>query len=271
MCNSVNIKTLVTWVHYLTLAETDLDFLEEKTHKESSKEFDESGNLLKEISYLPNGDVDEYRENKFDKNNNLILRQSNINGEFGDKIEYQYNESGQIIKEIKHYIDGSTDTIQYKYNTSNNLVEKFCIDCDGELEFKELYEYDNDNHLIKTERIEDEETVMIEELKYGTGNQILTKRFVDKLNDQNQVTHYEYNPECYLIKESIENDSVTSYEYNDFGQVNIERTLDNADNPRRIIENTWQEGNLIEQQETSFTDGIIKEHKIRRTFEYSYF
>ncbi|MEI7500356.1 MAG: hypothetical protein WCK84_07885 [Bacteroidota bacterium] len=121
-------------------------------HPYHYNEFDMDGRPLTEIKYSRYGDFEEKVEYGYDSTGNLI-RESYYPEEnvLAEEKTFNRNEAGQVICVLKHYQDGSVDTIDYQYNESDQLVKKTITTDEGEVEQVETFEWENDtlsNHNI---------------------------------------------------------------------------------------------------------------------------
>ena len=186
-----------------------------------SEEYDENGNVVKRTDYK-DGKIDSTTSNAYDQDGKLRNSQKDISGFFFGTMYcfYQYDESGNLLKEsfTAHY--DCSDTTQPSYDSEgykdyvyeNGLLVKVSeSQTDYEADIytttsHEEYEYDDKGQLIKT-------TV------YSSGTnseEVLSCEIV-----------FEYDEEGRLIKKTKSfadgSDKVESYEYD--GSGNLVKTV----------------------------------------------
>ena len=155
-------------------------------HPHHYSEFDAGEHLLKEISYNRDGNFEEMVEYGYDSAGNLI-RESYypVENELAEEKTFERNDSGQIIRTLKHYQDGSLDTITSEYNGSNQLIKQITTTEEGEIDEIETFEWENG-------------VIVNHKLVDGTGEMI-------SLPDENQVkpdqTRVVQNEKGQVIKE----------------------------------------------------------------------
>ena len=113
-------------------------------HMHHFSEFDHNGNLLKEIKYNRQGDFEEMFDYGYDPKGNLI-RESYYpdENELAEEKIFERNDSGQVIRSLKNYQDGSLDTTTFQYDESYQLIKKTTTTDEGEIEQIEKFEWDN--------------------------------------------------------------------------------------------------------------------------------
>ncbi len=152
-------------------------------HPHHYTEFDQQGKPLTEIRYNRYGDFEEKIEYGYDLQGNLI-RESYYSeeNELAEEKTFEQNESGQVIRILKHYQDGSIDTIDFLYNDANKLVKKTITTDEGEIEQVEAFEWENDTMVNHTLFDADGEVISSPEEITAKPNQTRITR-----NDQEQV------------------------------------------------------------------------------------
>lgn len=203
--DDVKIKTEIKW-------KVDKN-TEEKINKVYYKEFDKYGNILLNLDYFSNGEVNcksEYEyTNRFNglETKTVFDNSGNVIDEF--KTEYILNKNGNIDKEIKYSDNGNIDkVINYFYDDMGNLVRKTNShpDEDSSKTIEYSYSYNDVGNVV--ERI-------VNDLSFP--NSVTRDSVIYLPNNNNiQVINYEDN---------ILN-SVTSYIYNDLGQIKKEIITD---------------------------------------------
>lgn len=227
---------------------------DDKGHKYSFTEMNDQGNVTLDVKYNAAGGIeDKFVHNYNDKGHlieEFIFMQDD---EIADHKTYEPDEKGNIIRELKHYADGTTDTIEYKLDEQGKILEKTTTDSDNEIEAKEIYTYQN-NKLAGKEEYEYGELVAKESILYDdSGKSIENSKWqIDGEVHRNKYTWDEngriekvltYNEKDKLISKSL-------YSYNDKNKV-TEIDEENL-RGRTITTMTYDEqGNAVEQTEAN--------------------
>ena len=133
----------ITQNDYIIRNVTD-DALDIQVHLNHFSEFDQAGNLSKEIKYNRHGEFEEMYEYAYNEKGQLISESFYpLENELAELNKFERNESGMIIRSFKHYQDSSIDTTTYLYDESNQLIQKTTTSDEGEVEQVESFEWDN--------------------------------------------------------------------------------------------------------------------------------
>jgi len=218
---------------------------EEKGYRYSLTEHDEKGNVVLEVKYNSDEELEDKYTFKYDENDHVIEEIHYLT--FKDIAEhktYERDKKGKIVKAFKHYNDGSKDTIEYHFNDDGLLMEMVTIDSYDEVEAKIICEYENGN-LILEEAYEYDELILkqtysydkdgnvIEESKwnedegnirqanvYDENNRVIKVLFYNKKDELAVKTEYEYSKEGKIIgvtEEDQHGKKVTTVTYDDKG------------------------------------------------------
>jgi len=232
---------------------------EDKGYKYSFAEMNANGDVILDMKYNTAGVADEKSIRLFNENGQLIEEFYYIQeDEIADHSTYQTDENGNIIREVKHYADGTKDTIDYSYDLQGNILEKITTDSENEVEAKEIYTYQN-NKLTEKKEYEFGELVGKESIRYDdSGKSIENSKWqMDGESHRNKYTWDEsgrlekiltYNKANKLIAKIL-------YSYNDGNKATEieEETL----HGRTITTLRYDEhGNVVEQTETNREGGI---------------
>lgn len=101
------------------------------------------------------------------------------NGETIDKVIYEYNSKGKLIKETEDMSDLSPDLMvsTYKYDEKGNLIEYSSFSDYSEAFIK--YKYNDKNQLIEVKKTLIEEGEYTEYLIYDNNDNLLEKRYTN--------------------------------------------------------------------------------------------
>lgn len=236
---------------------------------QSTQEFDDSGNLLAEITYTAEGEIADKNVYRFDESGRLT--ESMIYGQDGDVLERVKafrDFEGKLIKEEVCYLDGSVDTRHFEYDANGALTGLKVTDDEGSLEYVEKYEY-QDGKLVKTERLLDgDELVFSQEDMYEDGL-IRTRKTWSNEDEEPYTLVQEFNAAGRRLAE---------FRYDGKDQV-IERNIYEEDEAGRLIciveenrqrKNTTvfrydEEGRMTYQAETDLKGQL--NHEVFRTYD----
>jgi antitoxin component YwqK of YwqJK toxin-antitoxin module len=233
----------------------------------SETEYDNSKNIVKDIAFNPDGNIDhryEYIYNENGKVSEEILYYEN--NEVADRKKYEYDEKGNVIKELVFYEDETYDTIHYSYNAEMNLIEKTTLSYEGETDEKEIFEYSKGKMILNA--IFDGEKKKFYETTYKYNEAGKVTEVTEWDSDTNKKTRTEstYDANGNLVKQLRFADETliakmifTIDENSRVSQVNDEDV-----NHKNTIKLLYDEkGNMIEETEYNFKNEL--NHKITRT------
>jgi antitoxin component YwqK of YwqJK toxin-antitoxin module len=238
----------------------------------SSSVYNENGHLLTDIKFDNHGQTTGTSVYKYNDKGFLIFEETlDENGQTEEKVSWEVDENGRILKKFVHYLDDTIDTIHYQYNDEGLLIQVIQKDEDGQEEHREEYEYNNGKRIaerhyeygaLETENIFEyddngrlievtasgpEEAVTLVNEYDEKGNRIKTLKYTadDKLVEKHLMT---YDAQGRLIGMSEE----TPYKKN-----NVVMELDAAGNAIRQTE-TDRNGQLVSLVEREYdADGNV--------------
>lgn len=183
------------------------------------KEFDENGNLIKEISYDENGipfspiEVHQYDKKRLIETTYLIDR--TWDGKYKKEIHktnYMYNDKGWLIEEKSYDNETIYKMYTHKYDKKGNRIETFVYDEDGEIDSKIVYELRDDEDTVICTVYDDDgnmtsksETTPVGYIRYDEKGNVdcryiyEDKRLVEKIFD-NYIWRIEYNKKGHCVK-----------------------------------------------------------------------
>lgn len=219
--------------------------------------FDKNGNLIGEDRYDQGGTLISRMLYKYNHKNLLTVEESyDETGELQEKLVYDYDENGRILKKFVHYLDGTVDTITYKY-IGDNLSRKVLFNENGEKETEEQFSFNGDK-MIKEEKFDYGKLIEKNEFKYDlNGNLIETIRFKDGkfskvVNEydgkRNRTRTFTYNKKDKLIGKSL-------YEFDEAGNRIVVQEEDRF--RKNTVKMTYDEnGNVTSQVEMNSDGGL---------------
>ena len=108
--------------------------------------YDEDGNETERITYSPEGETEERIIVNY-SNGHPVEEILELGGEVAEKTTREYDDSGTLLYEFRHYQDGEPDKISYTYE-DGKPVQKLVTDSDGDEGEKFLWHY-KDGKLAK--------------------------------------------------------------------------------------------------------------------------
>ena len=237
-----------------------------KGYKYSMTDYDENGNIILEVRFNPDEELEDKYIYKYDKKNQLIEDIHYLTyKDIAEHKTYDMDEKGKIIKVYKHYNDGSKDTIEYRYNEKDLLIEQVTIDSYDEIEAKNIYEYENEN-LILEEVYEYDELISKQSFSYDEkGNIIEENKWTEDDGNLRRVNEYNDNNELikvlfYNRKEKLA--AKTEYSYSESGK--ISKVTEEDQHGKNITTIQYDDkGNAVEQVETN-PNGDVNNKAIRK-------
>lgn len=246
-----------------------IDLNQEFDHRQSYREYDETGRLLLEIAYTQDGEIADKVSHRYDETGRLL--ESHIYGEDDEILERKevvWGNEGRVTRELTHYLDGSTDTHEYFYDHNGKLIGMKVKDDEDELEFSEKFFHEGDK-LVKVERCDsDDKVIFRQEDEYVDG--IFRARKIWSSEEEEPYTMIQqFNAAGHREQE---------LRYNSREQL-IERNISETDEQGRVVriveenrqrKNTTEftfdgQGNVTHQVETDLNGNL--NHKVYR--EYS--
>lgn len=160
----------------------------------SHSEFDAKGNLTEQSVYTQDGVLVERIINEFDANGFLIREKYLADAdETSEEKSFQRDDKGLVLKEFKHYNDGSFDTTNYEYDNQYRIISKVTMNDEGEIEQKILNEY-RDDFLVKTQTFDGENNlVQLDEFKYDEKGNSVEHKKIDNESGTNAFIVTSYN------------------------------------------------------------------------------
>jgi len=268
--------------------------------KYSTTRFDEKGNVLEEIKFNEDGEIDDRIINTYDKNGKLIdMKNYYADEELAEHNSYERNDKGHVVVSYKHYQDGEKDTVKYLYNSDDQLVEKITIDSYNEEESRETITYQA-GKATQRKVVEYDELVLEENFSYGNNMQLEEHskwsveeedaRYVNRFDEKGRIakilkynlkkeliakTEYQYNEDDSIneiVEEVPGQKNTTSMEYDAQGNT-IKQTEKNQDGEIvHIVSRKYNEANeLMETSVEVFNldAGVSNGYTLK--YEYSYF
>ncbi len=211
----------------------------EEEYLESEVEMDENGNLLTEIKYAEDGEMEE--KNSFRYNPEGKLLEHTLLYAVEDVTERRMltrNEKGLLLSEVKYYGDESGEKTEYAYDEKDNLIEKKYFDEEGVFTGKENYKYDDIGSLT-------------EDIKYDAHDAIEEHSTFRKIDDKT-IEQVQYKPDGSVL-------TTTIIKFNDEGkELSSEQTTANGKLISAVTNVFDERGNIIEKHFKDFYSKTIR-------------
>ena len=273
------------------------DELHIETYPHARTIFDEKGNVLEEINFTREGDVESRYVHRYDGQGRVLETLYYSSEELTDRRTYERMADGKISRELKHYLDGSFDTITYLYNEEGHLSEKVTSDEEDYVESKTVFEY-LDSRLLSEKEMDGEGTV-ISEKKYTyddkgnltefeewnsdndsrirtveeydeKGSHLRTSRYINgKLRERAGYTQDEQGRVAQMSEENERGASTYKFEYDQAGNVLVQEETDRQGEVISKMERTFGEGGRILENKV-FVDGLGRRMSQYYRIEYVY-
>lgn len=193
-----NIKS-VTLYRQNTVATEGKNEFEKKSFKYNYTEFDESGQLLTELKFNEDGEIDEKIVNSYDDKGRLTEEITYLNeDEMAEHKAYEWDEKGHVAQAFKIYQDGERDTIHYKRDAEGKLVEKVTIDSYNEEEAREIIDYENGK--VKQRKVFEYDELMLEETYEYDEKGSISEHSKWTIDDENARYFNSFDTKGHLIK-----------------------------------------------------------------------
>jgi len=101
---------------------------------------DDEGNETERITFDADGNVDE-RVLVVYKNGKPVEEILEMGGELAERTTREFDDSGKLVRELRHYLDGDPDEISFEYDAEGRMIKRLLTDSDGEEGEKQLWIY----------------------------------------------------------------------------------------------------------------------------------
>jgi len=266
-------------------------------YKNSFKEFDRNGNVIKE-EYYRRGDINQELSYKYDHNQNKTeyVNYSAKEDEIRFKQTIDYNNQNRKVSE-KRYNGSEHHIIDYRYNEQDKLSRIIKTDLDGKVIQKRIFSYDGNVAKIRVENAKgkllsrivnkyDDRENLIQYTEYDPeGNRI--KRISYQFNPDNLKTDeikyqkgnfiyhktYHYNPSNNLVeihKEQPKDEVHTSkiFEYTPEGRLSKELWYDSMADKYSHRKYFYNEKGIVEKAEVYYA---LYDYKVLYRYKYSFY
>lgn len=107
-------------------------------------EYDDNENVINEITYLPDGDIEHEYRYSYD-NRNRIIEEILVegSGEILERMTKEYDDHGRVSSETNHYEDDLADVTTIEYTAEGKELSRTTVDTDGELLRQKVYNFES--------------------------------------------------------------------------------------------------------------------------------
>lgn len=249
--------------------------------KQLEKTYDSEGNLLEETKFKRDGTIEQKVKNQYNDKGNVekteALKDTGLGNDRPNKIDYGYDEQGNLIESTSLNPDGSVlIKTKNKYDDTGKMTEMLTENASSDprkkIFIKLNLSYNEQGEVSKAEALDKDGNILsVIEYKYDS-NGNLVEQINQVQGKQLRLLHtYDANGkalESTQLDEQGEVKSRTKNTYDDKGN-NIEMEIDfpSADFKTKS-ENTFDDkGSITEQRTFNKRDEMISKLK----FEYEYF
>jgi hypothetical protein len=248
------IRTITVYKYEIPVGKQNSESPEDKFFKYTYTEMSETGEVVKEEKYRADGVAEERSVRVLNEKGQMIEEILYMaDDEIAEHNTYEPDEKGRVMKIKKFYADETFDTIEFRYNEQGKVTETVTINSDGEVEAREVFEYEKDN-LTRKKEYEYEELVSEESVQFDESGKSIegvnwnredgTRRNEFTWDEQGRLTKtLTYDDKDKLIGRML-------YTYNEEGK--ITETDYETVRGRVITSIEYDEaGNAVEQSETN--------------------
>ena len=244
----------------------------ENNYKSSYQKFDSQQNIIKEMYYTIDGEVETANGYKFNESNLLIEETHYLDEtEIADQLNYFYNDEGKLNKIETDYSDGSKsiktinrtklkisatildeeknfegEEIQI-FDQQGNVIEEIIYDEEKKISQKFLHSYNSDNQIISTtEHSEGGEFAIKRTFEHNKEGQIIKESQYNRHEKLLKRITFEYNNEGELTMQQIGNSYLIKTTYDDKKRRIKDETIDLSNNViADLKEYKYNENNLM--------------------------
>lgn len=233
----------------------------------SQTDFDPEGRVLLQCTYSASGLIVEKVVFRYDdKGRPVHETYYSDDMDPSEEKSFEYDGTGKVSFEKKHYLDGSFDTVRYHYNEDGQLLSKVTVNDEGEEEQQETLTYLEGRLATREIRDAAGDVIFLEELEYDDkGNVVSHLRKDDSTGEYFRLKVY-YNPDGRKEKEELYDEEgeltdTTHFETDQEGRV--VRTVEEDGESRKIRQFRFDAaGNNLGYEETDGSGDrkVVVEH-----------
>lgn len=140
-------------------------------------EYSRKGLTVRQSSFSAEGLLSERLDIEYDQNDKVVKESYFAeDDEPSEIIEYKRGPNGELLNEIKKYLDGSADVTTCRYDADNRLIEKVTKDDDGVVDRIEKFTWDENRMITREVTDGDGEVLEAESFLYDDKGNVLEHR-----------------------------------------------------------------------------------------------
>jgi len=252
-----------------------IEYDDEKFVKEYH-EYDENGNETQKVIYLNETEIEEKIISKYNDQGNVIEEISyGENNELNTKTLYFRNENNKLNQVILEYADGSKTIRKYTYskedkeiliteisdenefeskelvilNNDGAVIEKQIINEFNDVTEKRVYEYNEDKNLLLETLFENNKAVSITKYTYNDKKNVTKRTITSSDNKLIDVVNYSYDTNGNLIEQQYGDYTLFKIEYNESGKVISEQKVNSMGIVEYLKKYFYNENGNVEKEE----------------------
>jgi len=242
------------------------DGIPENQYKSFYQEFDINQNIIKDVIYTGDGEIETASGYKFNESNILIEEIHYLNEtDVAERLVYKSNNNGDLSEIETTYSDGSK-TIK-KINRNGQVLSVVILDEDNKLEGEEIRKFDEQGNVLEEVIYNENKNIKQKSLyEYDSKGQLINKTEFGENEDFVIRKTFDYNNKGYMIKKSHFSEhgkliNVVTAEYNEEGEL----ILQQYDN-KYLIKITYDDKNRKIKDETmNLSNNLVEALKV---YEY---
>ena len=239
---------------------------------------DHNGHVIRRTEYGQDGEAITSEEKVYDGEQLIEEKLINVIENSTETIRTDYNSERQLVKESIIYAESQDPLRVYQYTPDGKVasIEHFE---DGTLDYRETFEYNDQNLLSKKIQIDSDDTIWETETYEYNESDHLTKAILvfnhynEAEDDQNlgdtTITEFQYDAQGQLIRKTYPGDEYHEvFEYDQEGRLitALEKDGQQILTKQKLEYNS--EGRIAYSEQIEFdADEIVNEYSLR--YEYS--
>lgn len=234
----------------------------------SQTDFDETGRILTQMNYAPSGILAEKVIFEYD-HEGRVAHETSIaeDGEFADEKTYEYDNEGRLVKQFKHYIDGTADITSFQYNIEGQVIKKITVDDEGETESTETFTY-QDGRLIAHEIVDGEDNrLLYDEYAFDVAGKMVQHIRDNEADEEYFRLVFSYNSEGRKLSEALydfEDNLLETTWFEEDEKGRVVQTVEESNRSRRVKQFSFDDhGNNLGYEETNASGDkmVVVEHR----------
>jgi antitoxin component YwqK of YwqJK toxin-antitoxin module len=265
-------------------------------------EYDAKGEIISQSNYSAEGLLVEKIVFEYDDQYRVVRQYYYTEpDEPSEIIQYERNEKGILVKDVKKYLDGSFDTTTYHYDDEGRLKEKITVDDEGATDVVEQFTWKG-KQLEKRQVVDAEQNILsLEEFRYDDQGNIVEhqqmndetgenqrtvsafdaakRKISDEIYDEEgdllEKTVYRYDETGKIVSSDYESPSkvsTTRYMYDEGGNLLSLSEADEDSNQVLLVEHSYdKQNNRLDSMVFSGGGTLASNQHYRLTYEYEWF